>query len=339
MGRPMTKIRLPYIHEFQDAKGRVWRYVRRKGKPRVRLPGAPGSPEFMKAYQDALAAQPETPIPHKVGTIGNLVSRFYRSVEFANLKGRSPRTYRLVLDRFAKEDGYRTVHGLTRPIARKIIEEIGADRPGMANLTKSVLHTLFKYAIAIEMRGDNPFDGIKPYKGGTIHTWTDAELNAYRKRWMLGTRQRLDFAVLLYSDQRCSDAVRIKRSNPITIIQQKTGKELVIPQHPALIRAVQAGPSNGIYLIGDEAGRPISGNALSKRVKRAAHDAGLPPRCTAHGLRKAMQRLLAENGATTKQMQSISGHATLVQTELYSAAANQAQLAAAAIALLPDEQL
>lgn len=337
MGRPMTKIKLPYIHEFPDAQGRVWRYVRRKGMRQVRLLGIPGSAQFMKAYQDALATKPEPPMPHKAGTIANVVTRFYRSVEFANLKGRSPKTYRLVLDKFAAQDGHRTVKGLTRPIARKIIEEIGAERPSMANLTKSILHTLFEYAISLDMRDDNPFDRIKRYNGGKIHTWTNAELDAYRARWALGTRERLDFAVLLYSDQRVSDAVKIKRSDVLSITQQKTGKELIIPRHPALIRAVQAGPSNGIFLIGDVAGRPIIGETLGRRIKRAARKAGLSPRCTAHGLRKALQRLLAEYGATTKQMQAVSGHATLTESERYSEAANQAVLASAAIALLPDE--
>lgn len=336
MGRPM-KIRLKYVHEYRDKTGRLWRYVRRKGLPNVNLPGLPGSPEFMKAYQTALTTKPEPPMPQKAGTIGNLVTRFYRSAEFANLRGSSPKLYRLVLDKFAKADGHRTVRGLTRSIARKIIEEVGADHPAMGNLTKSILHTLFEYAISIDMRDDNPFDRIKTYKIGRVHTWTNAELDAYRTRWRLGTQERLDFAVLLYSDQRVSDAVKIKRSDVLSITQQKTGKELTIPRHPALIRAVQAGPSNGIYLIGDSAGRPIIGDTLGRRIKRAAKKAGLAPRCTAQGLRKALQRLLAEHGATTKQMQAVSGHATLKESERYSEAANQVILAAAAIALLPDE--
>ena len=50
-------------------------------------------------------------------------------------------------------------------------------------------------------RRDNPLQTPK-YKLGTHHTWTDAELEAYEKRWPLGTRQRLAYDVLLYSAQR-----------------------------------------------------------------------------------------------------------------------------------------
>jgi hypothetical protein len=51
----MAKIRLKHIHEFRDRHGKVRRYFRRPGWPRVALPGAPGSVEFMEAYQVALA--------------------------------------------------------------------------------------------------------------------------------------------------------------------------------------------------------------------------------------------------------------------------------------------
>ena len=47
----MTRIRLKYVQEFADRKtGSVFRYFRRPGFPRVRLPGLPGSAEFMEAY-------------------------------------------------------------------------------------------------------------------------------------------------------------------------------------------------------------------------------------------------------------------------------------------------
>src|SRR5262245_15445903 len=53
----MTKIRLPYIHEFRDRHGKVRRYARPPGRKQTPLPGAPGSAEFMEAYQAALAGE------------------------------------------------------------------------------------------------------------------------------------------------------------------------------------------------------------------------------------------------------------------------------------------
>jgi integrase len=336
----MTRIRLKYIHQFRDRKGNLRRYVRRPGMRRVPLPGLPGSPEFMAAYAAAMSGKPVPTLRHGEGTLSDLVTRYFTSSRFTNLSTTSQAAYRRVLGKHCERDGHRLVGDLTAEKAEKIIAEIGATKPGLANLHRSILSAVFKYAVKLRMRPDNPFsvDVIEPYKLGTHHTWTDAELDAYRARWPLGTRERLAFVVLLYSGQRVSDAVKLKRTDVMALKQKKTGKELSIPAHPALVRAIKAGPSNGVYIIGSESGQPMTEGALTQFMLRAIKKAGLPVACVPHGLRKANQRLLAERGATTKQMQAISGHTTLKETERYSEAANQAGLAAAAIALLPDEE-
>src|SRR5262245_45388293 len=293
----MTRLRLEYVHEYRDRHGKLRRYVRRPGVRRVRLPGLPGSPEFMQAYQDAISGPaPLVRSRHKLGTLGSLVTDFFRSTEFANLKPSSQRLYRLVLDHVTERDGHRLVHDLPSDKARKVIQEIGVRRPGMANLTRKVLRRLFAYAIDLGLRLDNPFSRVPSYKLGTHHTWDDAQLEAFEKRWPLGTRERLAFTVLLYTGQRVGDAVRMRRSDirkgAIHVIQQKTGAELYIALHPALQRALEAGPSNGIYLIGDRAGRPIKSRRLSGLIRAAVRAAGLPSECVAHGLRKAALRRL-----------------------------------------------
>ena len=53
----MSTLRLKYVQSFTSAEG-VYHYFRRRGQARVRLPGLPGSAEFMAAYADALAAAP-----------------------------------------------------------------------------------------------------------------------------------------------------------------------------------------------------------------------------------------------------------------------------------------
>lgn len=334
----MTKIRLKYVHQYRDRKGILYRYVRRKGCPLVRLPGLAGSPEFMEAYQSAIAGAP-VPRGHgfKAGSLGALVERYYRSVEFSNLKASSQAAYRIALSPHIERDGHRLAADLPDEKARKIVEEIGATKPGMANLTRAVFAAVFEFAIACKLRKDNPFKRVPVYKLGTRHTWTDEELAAYEKRWPPGTRERLAYAVLLYSGQRVSDAVKLKRGPVLVLTQEKTGEDLTLPIHPNLARAIKAGPSNGIYLIGHASGRPMTGKALTQFMLRAIRKADLPVRCKPHGLRKANQRLLAEHGASAKQMQAVSGHKTLKETERYAVKANQARLAAAAMAMIPDE--
>lgn len=50
----MARMVLRYVEEFIDRHGKVRRYFRRGGKRVCRLPGLPGSAEFMAAYQTAV---------------------------------------------------------------------------------------------------------------------------------------------------------------------------------------------------------------------------------------------------------------------------------------------
>ena len=152
----MTLLKLPYVKAYRDRHGRVRRYFHRRGSPDVALPGAVGSPEFLVAYQAASGTPSKPPNPHAAGTLAKLVTDYYRSAEFVNLKPASQRLYRLCLDPIAKRDGHRLVRDMPRDKIRKIIEEIAATRRGMANVTGKVLRRLLSYAVDNNWRVDNP---------------------------------------------------------------------------------------------------------------------------------------------------------------------------------------
>jgi hypothetical protein len=50
----MARVKLSFVNSFVDRHGRVRHYFRRRGHRNVRLPGLPGSPEFMRAYEAAI---------------------------------------------------------------------------------------------------------------------------------------------------------------------------------------------------------------------------------------------------------------------------------------------
>jgi len=156
----------------------------------------------------------------------------------------------------------------------------------------------------------------------------------------------LAFALLLYTGQRGGDVVKMARSDivdgRIRVAQDKARKgttnELMIPIHPALARALQAGPVVGMtHIITDARGKPL--RAITELIEAAVKRAGLPARCVAHGLRKAALRRLAEHGSTTKEIAAVSGHRSLAEIERYTARADQAGLAKAAIGKLPDDDI
>jgi Phage integrase family len=215
----------------------------------------------------------------------------------------------------------------------------------MANLTRDIMRRLMEFAIDQGIRSDNPFARIKTYKLGTLgtyHTWTDHELSAYEKRWPIGTPERLAYAVLLYTGQRGGDAVDMLRpagrASSIDLTQKKTNREMRISIHADLDHIIKATPANGVYLLGDATGRKLTRPALTRLITRAMQDAGLPPRCKAHGLRNAILRRLAERGGISKQLQAVSGHRSLAELERYTEKAEQARLNRQAMAKLTQEQ-
>jgi integrase len=344
----MTRIRLRYINQYRDRHGKLRRYFRRPGSRSIPLPGLPGSIEFMAAYQAALAIKaPPPPSPRHViaGSLAAVAAGYLRSADFMNLSTTSQYSYRLALKPILTAHGHRLARDLPKIAARHIIEEIGATRPGMANLTRAVLSKVMAYAIEIGVRTDNPFAGLKPYRLGTYHTWTDAEIAQFERQWPLGTRERLAFALLLYTGQRGGDVVKMLRSDivggRIRVAQDKARKgttnELLISIHPALARALQAGPVVGMqHIITDARGRPL--RSLTELIEKAVKQACLPSRRVAHGLRKAALRRLAEHGGTTKEIAAVSGHRSLSEIERYTARADQMRLADSAIAKLSEAE-
>lgn len=339
----MTRIKLPYINEYVDRNGKLRRYVRRPGCPGVPLPGIPGSPEFMRVYEAAVSGPVPPPRNHHApGSLNAVAIGYFSSIEFANLKPNSQAAYRKALGPVLARDGHRLISDIPAEIARAIIQRIGARAPGMANLTRSALRMLFRHAIRLQVRPDSPFDGVPVYKLGTHHTWTEAELAVFEARWPLGTRQRLAFDLLLWTGQRVGDVARMRRGDIVNgtlrIVQEKTGAEVAIPIHAELAASLRSYPVKGLALIGDAAGRPIQAGRLSHFMAEAIAAAGLPERCVAHGLRKAIMRRLAERGATTKQMAAISGHTTLDELERYTRMADGERLAKAGMRKLRNNE-
>lgn len=83
----MALVRLRYVHRFKDRQGRWRTYLRPPGGKRVALPGEPGSPEFMAAYQQALtAAAPDAPRPAAAGSFEALCRSWLTSEHYRKLR-------------------------------------------------------------------------------------------------------------------------------------------------------------------------------------------------------------------------------------------------------------
>jgi integrase len=336
-------VRLAYVHSFADRTGRVRHYFRRNGR-RTPLPGAFGSRDFLEAYAALLGE--EQPKPAQRPEPGDrsfhaLAARYFGAPQFHQLSPASRKNYRRVIEGFVAEHGARRVDQLTRERVDILLGRM-ADRPGAGIIFLKRLRTLVHYAMALGWIATDPTAKVQSYRSTEIHTWTEDEIAAFEAHWPSGTKQRLAFALLLYTGQRGSDVHRMVWADiageAIHVAQQKTGERLMIPLHPSLRRelaaaraAQHATGAAHLAILTTAFGQPFTVKGFGQMVSAAIRAAALPARCKAHGLRKAAARRLAEAGCSAKQIAAVTGHKTLAETERYTRAADQKLLARQAI--------
>jgi integrase len=330
---------LRYVQSFVDKKtGAVFHYFRRPGYERVRLPGLPGSREFMLAYQDALD-QPQIAIGAKrtkVGTVNAALVGYYDSTMFfGSLAPSTQAVRRGILERFRAEHGDKPMAELPPKFITLTLNKL---RPSVArNWFKAIRH-LMQYAVAADLCKVDPTQGLKlpKIKTSGIYTWNETDIATYESAWPIGTKARLAFVLLLYTAQRRSDVIRIGRQHirngVLQVRQAKTGTVLDIPVHQQLQAIIDATPGEHLTFLTTKTGKPYSGNDFSEQFRTWCDVAELPKECSGHGLRKAACRRLAEAGCSASEIAAISGHATLSEVQRYTKAADQARMARNAMA-------
>jgi len=198
-------IRLKYVHAFRDRTGRMRYYFRRNGK-RTPLPGLPGCSEFMDAYATLLSNRPQNAEPRPAvapKTFAALATRYFGSRQYQSLSTSSRTNYRRVIDGFLEDHGHRRVDQMTREHVDIVIGKL-ASKPGAGIILLKRIRTLIRYAMALGWTDRDPTSGVKGYKSKEIHTWNEAEISVFERHWPEGTRERLTFALLLYTGQRGS---------------------------------------------------------------------------------------------------------------------------------------
>ena len=333
------KRKLPkYVQAWVDREDRAHHYFRRRGFPRVRLPGLPWSPSFMAEYEKAISGA-RTAIGAgrvKPGSVAAVVAEYFDSQLFFTSKSAgSQRMLRGILERFRAAYGERPMALLPAEWIEALLD---SKPPHAARSWLATLRSLCQFARKRGYRRDDPTANIKlaSIKGDGFHTWSEEEIAQFEAHHPVGTKPRLALALLLYTAQRRSDVVRMGRQHikdgVLTVKQQKTGVTLAIPVHPHLQAVLDATPGEHLTFLVTATGKPYGGNAFSAQFRKWCNAAGLPRRCKPHGLRKAACRRLAEAGCSEKQIGAISGHATSKELVRYTKAADQALLAQAAMA-------
>src|SRR6516225_10424982 len=276
----------------------------------------------------------------KPGSVAAVVAEYLDSRQFFGSK--SPGTQRMrrgILERF------RAAYG-DRPFALLPPEWIEAlldsKPPHAARSWLVTLRSLCQFGVKRRYLRADPTANIKlaSVKSDGFHTWTDDEIAQFEAHHPIGSKPRLALALLFYTAQRRGDVVRMGRQHiretpegPVLYVKQrKTGVELLIPIYPELRAVLDATPSEHLTFLVTATGKPYGDNHFSESFREWCDAAGLPKRCSAHGLRKARCRWLAERGCSGNEIMANSGHGTMKELVRYTKAADQARLARNAMA-------
>jgi integrase len=346
--------------------------IDRHGKRRVRfrkagfttyLTGTPWSEEFMRQYAaalDGVKAQASNLGAGRTvaGTVNALVTAYLDPLSSSPFKigaAETKRTRRNILENFrtahgdkplfrADNSGRRTML-LTREHMQRIVNE-KAGTPFAQRNFLNTLRAMFKWAAKEGRIPDDPTLGVTREKVKTTgyKTWSEDHIARFEVAHPIGSKARLAFALLLYTSQRCSDVVKIGRQHVhigvLTIDQGKTegGEEshLEIPVHPKLQQIIDATPTIGVktFLV-THFGKPYSAPGFGNWFRDLCNQAGCPD-VSAHGLRKATARRLAEIGCSANQIAAITGHASLCEVQRYTKAADRKRMAREAMAKLVE---
>lgn len=347
------KICLPkYVSQYKDRHGKQRLRFRKTGYRTYNFQAKYGTEDFQAELDQCLASIVPQRIVHRTKTeprsIDHLVSKYFQSGDFIrNAKPQTLDKNKAIINRFRKKHGHRSTEKVSFEAIDKIITQAKNKKPDgtggqfAAQKLRKELKRLFRYAVKIKWLQSNPVDFVDPIKTKTkgFHTWTEEEIKMYQDFWPLGTTQRLAMELMLWTAKRMGDAIKIGpehiRDGCLISTDAKTAKDSWLPIAPPLRAAIDKMENKTPVFILTSFGKPYSDKSFSQRFSKWCVDAGLA-NCTAHGLRKAMSRRMAEARATNSEIKSITQHVGDAEVALYVREANQKMLAAKTMNILSD---
>jgi integrase len=311
----MTRIRLKGLNSCRtilaDGRG-VTYYYAWKGGPR--LPGKPGTPEFMAAYNEAVHAK----IPPRLTTLGGLAQAYEASSDFSGLAPRTKLDYLTQLKKIVARFKDFPVEALkdrsTRGVFMAWRDGLAKTAPRQADYAFAVLTRVLAWSLNRGLIDKNPCE-----KGGKLHKSNRAD-----KIWSAGDEAAflarapehlaLAFHMAIWTAQRQGDLLAMTWSaytgEYIRWQQQKTGVRVEVPilePLKSLLDARRGKPLETILQTTRNTRWTTTGFQTSWR--KVCIDAGIRG-VTFHDLRGTAVTRLAVAGATEAQIAALTGHST-----------------------------
>lgn len=276
----MVEVELKGIHTVR-AKGRIYYYAWRGGPA---LKGLPGTPEFMRAYNEAIADR-KTPDDSRF----RAVVTHYKRTEFLKLAASTRRVWAPWLDRVTDHFGDLSIAQFNRPekIRPSIIRWRSgfSETPRSADFALQVLSRLLSHAVdPMGKIASNPCEGIRHlYSGSRAEIiWTPDNIAQLKTKASVEVALAVDLAA--NTGLRVGDLVRLAWSHvgPDAIViatgKSRHRKEAVIPRHDALNELLERIPKRSPVILTNSRKRPWTQDGLASSFWTAKTAAGMKER-------------------------------------------------------------
>jgi integrase len=337
-----------------------WRF-RKSGHREFLLPGEPHSPEFDHAYEAAVYGQLIPKPGQLVRLPGSALPESLRAAYLAlkkmdgweRLDNRTKTRDARHIENFLShtDGGQPWGDGPVAELRRKHVKaylETMAETPHAARVALKAIRKLIMTAIEEEWIDADPTSTLKynPPRDGWP-AWTEDMMDAFERRWPVGTPPRTAYALGLWLGNRASDVARLRwdqlKTKTFTVDgerltidgfefvqhkgRNKYGREMFLPLTPMLAQALAPLDRSTERVLVSRLGRTFSDNGLTQAMIDWAAKAGIPAGYSMHGLRKALGVKLAEADATTREIMEVLGHASIEHAALYTRDADKKRLA------------
>ncbi|NPD67254.1 tyrosine-type recombinase/integrase [Lichenicola cladoniae] len=337
----MALIDLPYLDAIA-VKGRIYYYYRR-GKLRRRIPGYPGEPAFLRAYEDmhaaaqAADAKAATAAGVLPGSMRALIIAYRKSPEWSEKQASTKRDYEKAMKPLEGLFGHLPVKTLPREFVFALRDRYAfkpsvegappVKTPSRANRMVAVLSLLLSWAVDRGWRKDNPALRPKRLKTGVgYRSWTDVELDQVLNAETTPAQVRLAILLAVGTGQRGQDLVAMTWAafdgSAVEVVQLKTGAKVWVPLHARARVALSSAPKTATTILTRPDGKPWMLDHFRHLMAKAIKDAGLEGLVT-HGLRATAARWMAEAGCSEREIMSVTGHTTSNMVSRYVREAEQ----------------
>lgn len=276
-----------------------------------RLPGKLGDPDFIAAYNAAIAAKVRPP----QGTMLSVLHGFQESAEWGGIAPRTRSDYARLIKVIEQKFGDFPLSGLgdrrTRGIFLAWRDERAKRSCRQADYGWQVLARILAWAHGRGLVVANPCEkGGRLYRGSRVeNVWAQADEAAFLAS--APAHLHLPLILALWTGQRQGDLLALTwpqyDGNVIRLQQSKTGRRVVVPVGAPLRTALDARRGTvGPILLNSE-GKPWTADGFRSSWRKACAAAGVVG-LTFNDLRGTAATRLAIAGCSVPEIAMITGH-------------------------------